>query len=470
MRAATRWQVTGLERPAGGGRPTNRGACVRLGDSGLKASLLAGLMVLLVSVPVAGAAETIELTRALLRLDVAASDVNTVTFPASAGPAQLAIEGPGTGLAVRLNDQPVAAGEVSLRDSNVLTVEGEPGVPVRVRVTQTADVALDVLSRIHFNTNVGDFASARAFYGLLGFATLSGFPDTNTVAMAKAIGIDQPTSYDGAKGGEPGGYLLHGELIGLGFNRGVIDLIEFTIPRNDAPPYPTLNRLGMAWAVFETVDVERDVRTLSAAGVRFLSAPVQRADGTRFVMLQDPDGTFYELREVAGEVDETAPTQLQRIGPVVINVSDLRRSLAWYRMLGYEATGELASTESAEVAAAMGFDAPFEIHGVRLTHREDASRIELVEWLRPFDPTPPYPLPINHIGIHRMAFTSGDIDGDVAQLVAQGVEMISPITPCCSGPDAWGGIVAFRDPDGTIMELAEMPFMTWLTRLMNLFN
>ena len=69
-----------------------------------------------------------------------------------------------------------------------------------------------------------------------------------------------------------------------------------------------------------------------------------------------------------------------------------------------------------------------------------------------------------------MAFTSGDIDGDVAQLVAQGVQMISPITPCCSGPDAWGGIVAFYDPDGTILELAEMPVMTWLQRFMNLFN
>jgi hypothetical protein len=48
--------------------------------------------------------------------------------------------------------------------------------------------------------------------------------------------------------------------------------------------------------------------------------------------------------------------------------------------------------------------------------------------------------------------------------------MISPITPCCSGPDAWGSIVAFYDPDGAIVELAEMPFMTWLQRFMNLFN
>jgi catechol 2,3-dioxygenase-like lactoylglutathione lyase family enzyme len=317
---------------------------------------------------------------------------------------------------------------------------------------------------------VSDFEAARAFYGMLGFETLSGFPDANTVAMAQAIGIAEPTSYDGSKGGEPGGYLLHGELIGLGFNRGVIDLIEFTIPRNDEPPYAALNRLGMARAVFETADIDRDYQTLTAKGVRFLSAPVQRADGTRFAILTDLDGTFYELRQVAGDIDEDAPTQLHRVGAVVINVSDFKRSVEWYRMLGFEPTGDLASTESLAVAQAMGFDAPFEIRGAVLTHRADGSQIELVEWLEPFDPTPPYPIPINHIGIHRMAFTSGDIDGDVAQLVAQGVEMISPITPCCSGPDAWGGIVAFYDPDGTILELAEMPVMTWLQRFMNLFN
>ena len=50
-------------------------------------------------------------------------------------------------------------------------------------------------------------------------------------------------------------------------------------------------------------------------------------------------------------------------------------------------------------------------------------------------------------------------------LRAQGVEFISPITPCCSGPDSWGTIVAFYDPDGTIVELTEQPLMTLLYRV-----
>ncbi|MFM8356787.1 MAG: VOC family protein [Gammaproteobacteria bacterium] len=420
-------------------------------------------------------AETIELTRYLLRSDLAPPSAEEVAFPARPGSAVLTLEGIApTDARVTLNGAPIAAGDIELQAENRIRVELADTAAGRVRITQRTEVELDVLSRIHFNTNVRDFAASRAFYGALGFDTMSEFPDANTVAMAQAIGITEPTTYDGARGGEPGGYLLHGELISLGFGTGVIDLIEFTIPRNEAPPYSALNRLGMSRAVFETADLDADYRALGARGVRFLSAPVVRADGVRFVIMTDPDGTFYELRQIPdaapGDVADDAPTALQRIGAVVINVSDYQRSLAWYRMLGFLWTADLAATESTAVAAAMGFDAPFTIRGAMLTHVADGSQIELVEWLAPFDPTPPYPIPINHIGIHRMAFTSGDIETDTAALVAEGVPMISPITPCCSGPDASGGIVAFYDPDGTIMELAEMPLMTWLQRVMNLFN
>ncbi|MGV0035299.1 MAG: hypothetical protein ACNYPE_10160 [Candidatus Azotimanducaceae bacterium WSBS_2022_MAG_OTU7] len=67
--------------------------------------------------------------------------------------------------------------------------------------------------------------------------------------MARAIGIATPTDYDGSKGDHAGGYLLHGELIGAGgFMGGVIDLIEFTIPRDEEPPDAQVNHLGMARA------------------------------------------------------------------------------------------------------------------------------------------------------------------------------------------------------------------------------
>ena len=325
--------------------------------------------------------------------------------------------------------------------------------------TPGASPTLSVQARVHFNTNVSDFEAARAFYGALGFATLSGFPDANTRAMARAIGVATPTGYDGAEGGEAGGYLLHGELIGLGlFSGDVIDLIEFTIPRDDSPPYEALNRLGMARAVMHTTDLDSAHAHMSANGVRFLSAPVERGDGRRFAVFTDPDGTFYELAEIDGDPADTPAPHIVGLGPVHINVSDFERSRAWYEMLGYRVSIERPSTDSPAVARALGFGRPLHIQGALMTHVEDGSQIELVQWLEPFDPRPPYPIPINHLGMHRMAFATTDIEGDVALLRAQGVEFISEITPCCSGPDSSSRIIMFYDPDGTIVELVQQPW------------
>lgn len=467
---------------------------------------LSGLLLFVVVLVVATAvvlqpaeppARSIEFTRFLATTGVGAE--STASFTGIDGPGTLQVSC-GSGehhVAIRLNgedvlsaDQPVACSpgfskDLTLRQSNTLEIRtpaplpvtGEPPAtaevasqPVTIRIRQRADVKLHVLSRVHFNTNVRNFEASRAFYGTLGFSTLSGFPDTNTQEMARAIGIETPTSYDGSKGDWAGGYLLHGELIGLGFMSGAIDLIEFTIPRDDAPPYARLNHLGMARAVLHTGDLDADYERLTTAGVRFLSKPAIRSDGTRFVIFTDPDGTFYELAEAPDprpdDARTPAGTDIHGFGPLNVNVSDFERSLAWYAMFGYELTRNLEPVENLDVANAMGFSEPVERRGAILTHDVDGSTLELVQWLKPFDPERAYPIPVNHIGIHRTALSTTDIVADVATLKAQGVEFVSPITPCCSGPDASGSIVAFYDPDGTIVELVEQPVMTWVTPVM----
>lgn len=401
-----------------------------------------------------------------------------VSFFGVAGPARLLVnKSPGTQISVRLNDAEIELGSgtriesaVTLAADNTMTVTltGSASEPVSVRLKQVADVELHVESRVHFNTNVSDFEAARAFYGLLGFETLTGFPDTNTLEMAQAIGIATPTEYDGSQGDTAGGYLLHGELIGVnGFRGGVIDLIEFTIPRNEAPPYAKLNHLGMARAAMHTADLDADYARLSKAGVEFLTPPATRAAGTRFAVFKDLDGTHYELIEVDAESDASASSQIVSLAQVNVNVSDFERSRAWYQMLGYDMTSKLPRTDSLDVAHAMGFAQPYNIDGAILTHREDGSMLEVVQWLTPYDPEPAYPIPVNHLGIHRMAFATTDIEADVAALKAQGVEFVSPITPCCSGPDSWGSIVAFYDPDGTIVELVEQPYL--MTKMLSIF-
>ena len=419
----------------------------------------------------------IDLTRYLVQHDMNAgeSGIHEASFFGVPGSARLIVDSAGDAVdaTVHLNGAEIlgansdAGGQrlevpVSLVENNTITVRpgGSADSSLSIRVKQLADVELNVQSLVHFNTNVSNFPAAREFYGNLGFKTLTGFPDTNTLGMARAIGIEKPTSYDGSRGEEAGGYLLHGELIGVGgFKGGLIDLIEFTIPRNEEPPYARLNRLGMARAAMLTTNIAADYQYMKDEGVEFLSAPASRSNGTMFAVFTDPDGTHYELIEVEGEDEETETTHIVGLGQINVNVSDFERSRAWYRMLGYEVTSRLAATDSIEVARAMGFDEVYEIDGAILTNPEDGSTLELVQWVRPHDPERAYPVPINHLGIHRIALSTTDIEADVAALKAQGVEFISEITPCCSGPDSSGSIVAFYDPDGTVVELVEQPFM-----------
>ena len=89
---------------------------------------------------------------------------------------------------------------VDLMADNSITVEvrGRPGSSLSVRVKQMANVSRNITSRIHFNTNVSNFTESQAFYQAIGLIGGFGFPDTNTWAVAEAIGVDTPTSYDGS--------------------------------------------------------------------------------------------------------------------------------------------------------------------------------------------------------------------------------------------------------------------------------
>jgi catechol 2,3-dioxygenase-like lactoylglutathione lyase family enzyme len=347
---------------------------------------------------------------------------------------------------------------VELVADNTINVElrGKPGSYLSVRVKQEADVNLNITSRIHFNTNVSDYDASRAFYFSIGMVGGFGFPDTNTLEVAESLGIITPTAYDGSAGPEAGGYLLHGNLIFLAsFGGGFIDLIEFTIPRNNQPPYANLNHLGMARAALMTNNLDADYAYMTGVlGTEFLSPPTTRSNGTRFAVFKDPDGTYYELIENSPSLPlPTAITQVTNVAQVNVNVSDFERSRAFYRMLGFTGSTPLAPTDSLEVAMAMGLDQEYQIEGELITFPADGSAIELVQWIEPYDPTPPYSLPINHFGINRLAYSTSDLQADVDALTAQGVEFVSPIAPCCSGPLSTTGIISFFDPDGTLIEL-----------------
>jgi catechol 2,3-dioxygenase-like lactoylglutathione lyase family enzyme len=138
-----------------------------------------------------------------------------------------------------------------------------------------------------------------------------------------------------------------------------------------------------------------------------------------------------------------------------INVSDFDLALGFYRSLGYTISKTLPTTGTLAEARAYGLDRAFEIRGADLSLATgDGNTLRIIQWLEPFDGSPTYPAPINHIGINRIALAVLDLDAAVATLENQGVNFLSEIAPCCSGTGLdTTGIINAIDPDGVFVEL-----------------
>lgn len=140
---------------------------------------------------------------------------------------------------------------------------------------------------------------------------------------------------------------------------------------------------------------------------------------------------------------------------VNINCSDFDRSLAFYEALGFQLIAMVPETNTPEVAAAVGMP-PYRVRGGILALPGESTLIDLLQWLDPSDPAPPY-AHLYHRGLARIALRTSDFDADLAELLERGVSLVGP-------PAAvpWPGmptsrIVCFHDPDGTVLELVELP-------------
>lgn len=139
---------------------------------------------------------------------------------------------------------------------------------------------------------------------------------------------------------------------------------------------------------------------------------------------------------------------------VNVNCSDFDHSLEFYRLLGFELVAMVPETNTDEVAAAVGMP-PYRVRGGILRLPGESTLIDLLQWVEPTDPTPPYPH-LYHLGLARIALRTTDLDADVEELARHGVTPLSePATVPWEGQPT-SRIVCFKDPDGTILELAEI--------------
>lgn len=155
----------------------------------------------------------------------------------------------------------------------------------------------------HVNIVCRDMERSLAFYcGLLGariVATL-GEDGTESADLARLMGFSEPAACVGhllrfGPDGSPGSYTT-------------IDLVRWIRPDVTGAPYSGMNHVGIARICLPVTGIDEMYRTLSAAGVEFLSPPVDipvrlhpdRFSCFRMCCLKDPDGVVLELSEPVG--------------------------------------------------------------------------------------------------------------------------------------------------------------------------
>jgi catechol 2,3-dioxygenase-like lactoylglutathione lyase family enzyme len=392
---------------------------------------------------------------------------DSAEFRAIDGPAELVLQDDGINNArIKVNGLDVVGPEdfrgdgeivipVQLRPENTIevSVRGEPGGTLGVRVTQFTETDLNVRALVYYGINTSSMVDQRIFYNTLGL-TGEIFP----------AGPEQCKSFAQSLGFEDD-YLIYVSLTSFNGLPPWVDTVQFREESfRDDPPYANLNHIGMAYATYSTSNLDGDYAYLAGQGVEFVSAPATAPNGERFVFLKDQDGTFLKLVEdPAGQPVNTGTTNLVRLVNVNMNVADLERSREFYRLLGFAESEPGAQAGSGSFAKAHGFDDPIEFEGVDVSLPgfdgnlpfpvgDPEGTLQLRQWKTPFDPSPPYSPPVNHLGIDRIAFFVNDLNAAIDEMNRLGFEQLGPIGGGAGGVGSIA-IVFFYDPDGIKVEL-----------------
>jgi catechol 2,3-dioxygenase-like lactoylglutathione lyase family enzyme len=130
----------------------------------------------------------------------------------------------------------------------------------------------------------------------------------------------------------------------------------------------------------------------------------------------------------------------------------MERSIQFYQGLGFKKVNDF-TMDDPSVGEALGLKAK-KLRGVFMRLGDDANApvLDLVQFIDPPTQGQPYPT-LNNVGICRIAFTVDDIDKTYEELKAKKVDFVAPLKKVDGPGGAKIGVVCFKDPDGTILEL-----------------
>jgi catechol 2,3-dioxygenase-like lactoylglutathione lyase family enzyme len=146
---------------------------------------------------------------------------------------------------------------------------------------------------------------------------------------------------------------------------------------------------------------------------------------------------------------------LNRLFHIAINSTDLERSVAFYRRLGFQVMAD-REVHNDQVKAAFAVptgDLRF-VH-LRLGDAEEATLLDIVQWggdgTADGDATPPQ----HQRGITRFAVLTDDTDAVHRALAADGVSFLTEPTTVMTPEGGWKVCLAL-DPDGVVVQITEL--------------
>ena len=231
-----------------------------------------------------------------------------------------------------------------------------------------------------------------------------------------------------------------------------LEVQEWVSPKMVGAPIADSSRVGMQSVGFGVPDMSSTINRMVARGSRVV-AKTSSPWVENWATVIDPFGTQVDLME-----DESIPLGESRLRHLRITVSDLERSLPWYRGMGFAEVAEHILHDGDFVGLHASDDSVATGRVVRMKLPDEAAEIVLTEWINPKSHGQ-HPADANHAGLFRTAVGVDDTVASYERFLAEGWKFErEPRQVELEGtavPDMW--ICFLNDPDGVPFEFVQRP-------------
>jgi catechol 2,3-dioxygenase-like lactoylglutathione lyase family enzyme len=226
-----------------------------------------------------------------------------------------------------------------------------------------------------------------------------------------------------------------------------VEVQQYVEPPTTGTPSLDAFEIGLKSLGFTVPSVDETLVKLLAAGCKAIATEASPF-GTTWTTVVDPNGITLELVE---DPALTGPSQMRHLR---ITVSDLSKSVPWYKNLGFAVVGQV----DVDSPSFLGHDGLGEGKAVRMRLPDEPFEVILIEWTNPKAHGAHYPSP-NHAGLFRCALQVFDTIAATDAMKAAGTEFVRGPVRMTLNVDAqldmWLSFLA--DPDGILYEFVGRP-------------